>query len=75
MKIIRFLKYLSHPELTKGVQYIPDEEAEFTDKVADILVDTGHAENVPEPKKPTVEVIITAEHIGKAKLIKPVKKE
>ena len=55
MKKVRFLKYLNHPKLTKGVQYVPDQVAEFSDEIAAKLVSTLHAEYMPELYKPTVK--------------------
>ena len=48
MKKVKFLRYLNHPKMTKGVQYVPDQVAEFSDRIAKKLVETGHAEYVPE---------------------------
>ena len=55
MKKVRFLKYLNHPKLTKGVQYVPDQVAEFSDENAAKLVSTLHAEYMPELYKPKVK--------------------
>ena len=55
MKKVRFIKYLNHPTLTNGVQYVPDQVAEFNDKDAAKLVSTFHAEYMPELYKPTVK--------------------
>ena len=52
MKRVRFLKYINHPTLTNGVQYVPDQVAEFNDKDAAKLVSTFHAEYMPELYKP-----------------------
>ena len=57
MKRVRFLKYLNHPTLTNGVQYVPDQVAEFNDKDAAKLVGTLHAEYMPELYKPTVKKV------------------
>ena len=55
MKRVRFIKYLNHPTLTNGVQYAPDQVAEFSDNIAAKLVSTFHAEYMPELYKPTVK--------------------
>ena len=56
MKKVRFIKYLNHPILTKGVQYVPDQVAEFSDGIAATLVSTFHAEYMPELYKPKVRI-------------------
>jgi hypothetical protein len=52
MKRVRFIKYLNNNELTNGVQYAPDQVAEFSDNIAAKLVSTFHAEYMPELYKP-----------------------
>ena len=55
MKKVRFLKYVNHPELTGGVQYVPDQVAEFSDGIAAKMVSTLHAEYMPDLYKPKVK--------------------
>ena len=55
MKKVRFIRYLNHPELTNGVQYVPDQVAEFSDGIAAKLVGSLHAEYMPELYKPKVK--------------------
>ena len=51
MKKVKMLKYLNHYDLTGGEQFLADEIVEVTNQVAEVLVGSGHAEYVPEPKK------------------------
>ena len=51
MKTVRFVRYIKNESMTGDNQYMPDQIAVVSDARAKLLVETGHAEYVPAPKK------------------------